>query len=229
MPAEAAILGSSEPTVGVLQEALGSLGLRSHVIRDSALEAPRAAEVLVFDLSQGADRLLDELHSYRVGRPDAIIIAIGGEGTPVATAALDEGADAVVPSGSRATHVAAQVRALLRRTSRRPEAQKIKIGMLDLDITAREATVRGKALRLTAGEFKVLAFLAENVGRVVSHTDIYYAMHQEALAEGDSREPVKVLISRLRLKLDEAKLTSPSIRTVRGFGYVLDRRARQAD
>jgi DNA-binding response OmpR family regulator len=51
-------------------------------------------------------------------------------------------------------------------------------------------------------------------------------MHQESMTDGDSREPVKVLISRLRVKLEEAKLTSPSIRTVRGFGYVLDRRAR---
>jgi DNA-binding response OmpR family regulator len=225
MPGDAAVLSPNESIRTLLQEAVTSAGLRAVLLSDQAVEPPRNVDVILFDLTSANERHLDDLHSYRNARPEAIIIVYGGEATALATAALEEGADVHVPSKVRASHVAAQIRALRRRTAK-PEPESIKIGMLELDIIAREANARGRPLRLTAGEFKVLAFLAENVGRVVSHTDIYYAMHQESMTDGDSREPVKVLISRLRVKLEEAKLTSPSIRTVRGFGYVLDRRAR---
>lgn len=225
MPGDAAVLSASESNRALLQEAVASAGLRAVLLSDQLTEPPRNIDVILFDLTSASERQLDDLHGYRTARPEAIIIVYGGEASALATAALEEGADVHVPTGVRASHIAAQIRSLRRRTAK-PEPESIKIGMLELDIIAREASARGKPLRLTAGEFKVLAFLAENVGRVVSHTDIYYAMHQESMTDGDSREPVKVLISRLRVKLDDVRLTSPSIRTVRGFGYVLDRRAR---
>ena len=225
MPGDAAILSPNDSVKTLLQEALASSGLRAVMLSEQTAELPRNVDLVLVDLTSATEHQLDALHAYRSARPDVVIIVYGGEASALATAALDEGADVHIPAGVRASHIAAQIRALRRRTAR-PEPESIKIGMLELNINAREASAHDRPLRLTAGEFKVLAFLAENVGRVVSHTDIYYAMHQESLTDGDSREPVKVLISRLRLKLDDAKLTSPSIRTVRGFGYVLDRRAR---
>ncbi|HEX5939020.1 MAG TPA: winged helix-turn-helix domain-containing protein, partial [Dehalococcoidia bacterium] len=205
MPGDAAILSPNDSVVSLLQQALASAGLRSVHLSDTAIEPPRNVDLLVVDLTSASEQHLDDLHAYRSARPELAIIVYGGEASALATAALEEGADVHVPAGVRASHIAAQIRALRRRTAR-PEPENIKIGMLELNINAREASARDRPLRLTAGEFKVLAYLAENVGRVVSHTDIYYAMHQESLTDGDSREPVKVLISRLRLKLDEAKL-----------------------
>lgn len=224
MNGEALVLSHNDATTSLLMEALSELSLRARQIEGSAVERTRGATVLIADLSNFVDKGLEAIHNFRLAHPDSVILALGGEGSVIATAALDEGADVHLPAVARATQVTAQLRAIFRRTSRGVQ-ESIKVGLLELDMNQRTATARGRDLRLTAGEYKVLAFLAENVGRVVSHTDIYYAMHQETITNGDSREPVKVLISRLRQKLKEATLTSPSIRTVRGFGYVLDRRA----
>jgi two-component system, OmpR family, KDP operon response regulator KdpE len=226
MTTEAVALGATEANRAIIHEALTSMGYRVTSIDDVHVEPPATAGVLVVDLSTAADKALDAIHNYRVVHAEAVIMAIGGEGSGVATAALEEGADVHIPGGVRATQIGAQLRAIRRRTAK-PEPDRITVGLLELDMKGRTVTARGKDMRLTPGEFKVLAYLAENAGSVVSHTDIYYATHPGAVGSGDSREPVKVLISRLRQKLEDAGLTAPNVRTVRGFGYVLDRRARE--
>ncbi|MPZ22020.1 MAG: hypothetical protein GEU28_00395 [Dehalococcoidia bacterium] len=227
MVGEAAVFAVGDETRKVLERALEPLQLRLREVQQPEGDSLKGLRVLVVDLSSDTERGLEVIQRFRSTSPDAIVLACGGDGVGPAIAALEEGADVHIAAGARPAHVTAQLRALLRR-SRPQEADQIKVGSLELDVTRREATAANQQLRLTPGEFKVLAHLAANPGRVVSHPDLYYAMQGVALPDEVSREPVKVLISRLRNKLQEVGLVSPAIRTVRGFGYVLDRRAQRA-
>ena len=105
----------------------------------------------------------------------------------------------------------------LQRRSARDGAERLSLGPLLWLSQDRLATLDGKAMELSPREFEVLGLLARRAPHVLPKP-----MLVEALSEG-SRDVddsvVEVYISRLRRKLQDSTL---SIRTLRGFGYVLE-------
>jgi two-component system OmpR family response regulator len=93
----------------------------------------------------------------------------------------------------------------------------LQIGGLSLELAARRVLLEGKPLDLTAREFAVLETLMGRSGRVVSKEQLneHLASGTEDLAEN----AIEVYVSRLRRKIDGGGVT---IRTVRGFGYLLE-------
>ena len=81
-----------------------------------------------------------------------------------------------------------------------------------LDPRAARVTVNGTPVKLTSHEFRVLAYLMHNRGRVVSQTELSEHIYAQD-ADRDSNT-VEVFIARLRRKLG-----APIITTVRGLGY----------
>ncbi|MDZ7728325.1 MAG: winged helix-turn-helix domain-containing protein [Dehalococcoidia bacterium] len=100
----------------------------------------------------------------------------------------------------------------------------ITVRDLTLDFDRCQA-VRGEdRIPLTPTEFKILAFLARNAGKVVSPVEILRAVQEYTYSEREAQEIVKVYIRRIRRKV-EADPAAPSyIVNVRGFGYMLERR-----
>jgi DNA-binding NarL/FixJ family response regulator len=64
----------------------------------------------------------------------------------------------------------ARVDALARRSSTVVKEAMLRIGDLEIDLLARVARRRGRALELLPREFRLLAYLARNAGQVVSRT-----------------------------------------------------------
>jgi len=112
----------------------------------------------------------------------------------------------------------ARLEALLRRTDHSGETQSIIIDDLRIDVSTKAAFRADMPLSLTATEFSLLRFLAENAGKVMSREDILKAVW------GYDFDPttnvVEVYISYLRKKVD-SKHETRLIANVRGFGYVL--------
>jgi two-component system OmpR family response regulator len=127
---------------------------------------------------------------------------------------LTSGADDYVTKPFVLAELVARVNALLRRMGRLPAV--ITVGDLVVDPVA--ATVRrdGAAIALTATEFRLLRYLAENRGAVLSKAQIL-----SAIWGFDAYDPniVEVNISALRRKLEADG--SRLLHTVRGMGYVL--------
>ncbi|MCV7013858.1 response regulator transcription factor [Mycolicibacterium madagascariense] len=127
---------------------------------------------------------------------------------------LSSGADDYVTKPFVLAELAARVNALLRRMGRLPAV--ITVGDLVVDPVA--ATVRrGDAtITLTATEFRLLQYLAENRGAVLGKPQIL-----SAIWGFDAYGPnlVEVNISALRRKLEAHG--SRLLHTVRGMGYVL--------
>jgi two-component system OmpR family response regulator len=91
------------------------------------------------------------------------------------------------------------------------------VGPLALDAEAHQVTRAGQAIRLSATEFRLLRYLMENAGRVVSKAQILDRVWRDDF--GGDAGIVDTYISYLRRKADtgEPKL----IHTVHGVGYVL--------
>jgi len=132
---------------------------------------------------------------------------------------LDLGADDYMAKPFAMPELAARVRALIRR-SQAQTGPRVVHGPLMLDTVARRAYLRGAPLDLAAREWAVLEVLLARVERIVSKESIIQAV----ASWGDELSPnaIEVYVSRLRSKLEPAGIR---IRTVRGFGYMLEEHA----
>lgn len=93
--------------------------------------------------------------------------------------------------------------------------ERVKVGPLVIDRAAHEVIVDGRTIPLTAKEFALLAFLAQNRGRVFSRETLL-ARVWGARYEGGART-VDIHVRRLRMKLGD----SLPLETLRGAGYKL--------
>ena len=66
----------------------------------------------------------------------------------------------------------ARIRALLRRTERRPGLGRLRVGTLELDPLARQVWVRGERVELSKKEFALLRALAAEPTRVFSREEL---------------------------------------------------------
>ena len=108
-----------------------------------------------------------------------------------------------------------RIHSILRRVSGQPpEDAVLRLGEITVDRTQHKVAVKGKALELTATEFKLLATLMERRGRIQSR-DVLLNDVWSYDSVIDTRT-VDTHVRRLREKLGKA---GSQLETVRGFGY----------
>ena len=131
---------------------------------------------------------------------------------------LELGADDYLVKPFATAELVARIRALARRNL--PKPALLSLGKLSLDTFTRRASVDGRSVELSVREWAVLEYLLQHGGRVVSKQQIIDAI----LPWGDelTLNAVEVYVSRVRLKIADAGV---SIRTIRGFGYMLEQGA----
>lgn len=132
------------------------------------------------------------------------------------------GGDDYVTKPFSPKEIAYRVKAQLRRVEYRQNSannKTIKIGALTIDIDGCRATKDGKDMELTAKEFEILQYLAENKGRVISREHLYEAIWNEDSFGCDNT--VMVHIRHLREKLESDPTSSKYIITMKGLGYKL--------
>ena len=130
---------------------------------------------------------------------------------------LATGADDYVVKPFSVNEVVARVKALLRRASPDLVADVLTFEAIELDRAAHRVKRAGRDLRLGPTEYKLLLFVMENRGRVLSRQQLIDGVWGR---DGDVDErTVDVHIGRLRKSLVQGDETDP-IRTVRGGGYV---------
>lgn len=149
--------------------------------------------------------------------PVMVITARGADDAVVHT--LDAGADDYLVKPFSVAQLLARVRALLRRGSHVEGSDRIVVGGLVIDISAREASLEGTALDLSPKEFDLLRSLAERQGEVVTKRELLAEVWREPY--GGSERTVDVHLSWLRKKLGETASEPRFLRTVHGVGVKL--------
>ena len=130
---------------------------------------------------------------------------------------LTTGADDYVVKPFSLPELMARVKAILRRTSPDRVAEVLKIADIELDRAAHRVTRGLRQVRLGPTEFKLLEFLMESSGRVMSRTQLLDGVWgRDAFVD---ERTVDVHIGRLRKALIRGNERDP-IRTVRSAGYV---------
>lgn len=129
---------------------------------------------------------------------------------------LDLGADDYMVKPFALGEFEARVRALLRR-GHHAQSARLSCGRLVMDTLAHRVWLGGTPIGLTAREWGVLEYLLLRQEQVLSKDKIMQAVCN--WDEEISPNAVEVYMSRLRAKLEPAGIR---IRTIRGFGYLLE-------
>jgi two-component system, OmpR family, response regulator len=179
--------------------------------RDLAVFRP---DVVVLDVMLPGRDGFALLEAIRRSSAAGVVMLTARDGVADRLRGLTQGADDYVVKPFVLAELVARVGAVLRRLGRCPSTVQVGDAVIDPEAGV---VLRGEQrIELTATEFKLLCYLAEQRGRVVSKTQILTSVWGY-----DDYDPnlVEVYVSALRRKL-EAR--GPRlVHTVRGLGYVL--------
>lgn len=135
-------------------------------------------------------------------------------------AALDLGADDYVNKPFGIGELMARLRTALRHaTQSAGQVAQVVSGDLVIDIAAHSVTRSGTPIKLTPKEFELLAILARNAERVVTHRQILTSVWGPAHTE--DLQYLRVFIGQLRQKLKRKPDDVELIQTEAGIGYRL--------
>ncbi len=187
-----------------------------------ALAAERSPQVILLDLGlPDADgiEVVRRVRTWSEGLPIIVVSARGEDADKIG--ALDAGADDYLVKPFSVGELLARVRVALRRAGHEgAEAREggavLSNGALELDFAARVARAGGEELRLTPLEWRVLALLAKNVDRVLTHQ--YLLEHAWGTGQVGDLASLRVIMASLRRKLDRAGAAG-LIQTHVGVGY----------
>ena len=136
---------------------------------------------------------------------------------------LEMGADDYLTKPFSVLEFAARVKAIFRRVESLggatpgPGLKLIEVGPLVIDIERRSVTVRGRPVELTAKEFDLLVFFAENPGRVYRREQLLDRVW--GYGHAGYEHTVNSHINRLRAKIERDPSQPEFVQTVWGVGY----------
>lgn len=139
---------------------------------------------------------------------------------------LAAGADDFLSKPVNPDILLARARAVLRRSELNNAYQELlgyKDDRLEIDLEKHRVSVSGKQVKLTPVEFRMLAYLASNAGRIISYEDILFGVWS-----GDHKGKygyVHVYISNLRNKIEEDPKKPAYIRSIHRVGYMFEKQS----
>ncbi|OGO68412.1 MAG: DNA-binding response regulator [Chloroflexi bacterium RBG_19FT_COMBO_56_12] len=185
-----------------------------------ALAAAQLPDLIVLDLSLPDMDGVEVCARLREWTQTPIIILSVREGERDKVNALDKGADDYLTKPFGIEELLARIRVALRHSAQSQGSSKrtvITAGPLVIDLAQHTVTREGVEIKLTATEFKLLAYLAANAGRVLTHQAIL--SHVWDPADADHVEYLRVYMRQLRKKLEDDPNQPKYILNEPGIGY----------
>ena len=225
-PVKALIVEDERKTAAFLAKGLRENGFVADVAEDgeTALLLVRQSEydIIILDVMlPGADgwSVMKDLRRRNDVTP--VLFLTARDAVADRVHGLEMGADDYLVKPFAFSELLARMRSILRRgIGRRPHT--LSVADLEVDIPRHKAARDGRQLDLTPKEFLLLSLMARRAGEVLSRTLI--AEQVWDINFEPAANVVEVHIRRLRTKVDDPFETK-LIHTIRGIGYVLERRA----
>ncbi len=196
----------------------------SHGAEGLALAAAQPPDLVILDLSLPDISGLEVCARLREWSQVPIIVLSVRDNERDKVSALDRGADDYLTKPFGIEELLARIRVALRHSIQAQGSKEavVKAGQLTIDLANHIVTQDGKDVKLTATEFKLLAYLAANAGRVLTHQLILTQVWGPQ--DADHIEYLRVYMRQLRIKLEcdpeqpEILITEPGV----GYRFIVD-------
>ncbi|MEA4983686.1 MAG: response regulator [Paludibacter sp.] len=180
------------------------------------LAASLSPSVIILDLGLPDADGLDVLVKLREWYTHPIIILSVRNSEEDIVRALDNGANDYLTKPFRTGELLARIRAANRKSEGEQEAVLV-FGNLKIDLARHLVSVKDEIVKLTSTEFSLLALLAKNEDRVLTHSFILKEVWGHHYA--DQPQYLRVFVAQLRKKIEEDPAKPRYLITESGIGY----------
>lgn len=184
-----------------------------------ALAAAQPPDVIILDLSLPDMTGFEVCERLREWTQVPIIVLSVRDSERDKVTALDKGADDFLTKPFGIEELLARIRVALKHSAQATGTPDLVIaaGPVSIDLSRHIVTRDGEEVKLTATEFKLLAYLAAHADRVLTHQAIL--THVWGGADADHTEYLRVYIGQLRKKLENNPDEPHYLLTEPGVGY----------
>jgi DNA-binding response OmpR family regulator len=170
------------------------------------------------------DIMLPEMDGFEVCRTirqtsnvPIIMLTARGEITD-RVVGLELGADDYLAKPFEPRELVARIQSVLRRTRPLQDTRSLVFNRLTIDPAKQIVRLDGRPVDLTTNEFRALALLAANAGKILNRDQILQELR--GIDCDAFNRSVDITVSRLRQKLKDDPKSPEFIKTVWGSGYV---------
>ncbi len=176
-----------------------------------------APVLIILDLGLPDADGLEILRKLREWYQKSIIILSVRSSEDDIVKALDFGANDYLTKPFRTGELLARIRASIRQNQGISEISQLVFDSLEVDLVSHLARKKGEIIKLTSTEFSLLALLAKNEGRVLTHQHILKEIWGMGYIE--QTQYLRVFVAQLRKKIEDDPAHPKLLITESGIGY----------
>jgi len=181
---------------------------------DAATHRP---SLIILDLGLPDIDGLDILKKLREWYQKPVIILSVRNSEEDIVKALDHGANDYLTKPFRTGELLARIRVAIRQSQDTVDKPILEFGALTIDLSNHVAHMKSEILKLTSTEFALLALLAKNEGRVLTHQ--YILKEVWGMGYIEQTQYLRVFVAQLRKKIEEDPTKPRLLITESGIGY----------
>ncbi len=181
-------------------------------------------DLVLVDIEHPDADILKLCRELRLEHDALVMVMTASKDVQDEVCSLEAGADDYLRKPFFPAQLLARLRALSRRsrsTLQLNPSSRVIVGPICIDVLQRQATINGRAIRLTSTESKLLHLLALNANNVCTADQIVTSVW--GYDDNGGTELIKTHIRHLRQKIEIDPSQPSYIRTVPGVGYTLIR------
>jgi two-component system, OmpR family, KDP operon response regulator KdpE len=181
------------------------------------IAATRNPVVIILDLGLPDDDGIDILKKLREWYTKPVLILSVRNSEEDIIKALDSGANDYLTKPFRTGELLARIRVAIRQSKNALDDPVLKIGSLTIDLNNHTVRNSNEILKFTSTEFSLLALLAKNQGRVLTHQ--YILKEIWGMGYTEQTQYLRVFIAQIRKKIEVDPTKPKLLITESGIGY----------